>query len=339
MEVSFPSYYDTFQCLASTCPDSCCKEWAVAIDEDSVQRYRSLSGELGDALRAALQEEDGETVLSLRPDRRCPMWQDDRLCRIQAELGEDALCHTCKTFPRLRHDYGRFVELGLELSCPEAARLILSCDDWRICTQHVPGGEQPDWDTAAMETLLRSRQEIREFLARRDMPVNQSLAVLLLYGHYVQAELDTGDVAVLDPKRLLAAADSVAKPSKFTDLAAFFQGLEILTPQWAQRLRQMQDSAWSEPLRNMARYLIDRYWLQAVSDYDLIGRVKLIVVSCLLVKGLGDDVFETAQLFSKEIENDADNIDAILDGAYNAPALADASLLGLLLRQKNTKTP
>ena len=47
------------------------------------------------------------------------MWRQDGLCRIQAELGHEALCKTCREFPRLRHDYGSFVELGLELH-PEA---------------------------------------------------------------------------------------------------------------------------------------------------------------------------------------------------------------------------
>ena len=80
----------------------------------------------------------------------------------------------------------------------------------------------------------------------------------------------------------------------------------------------------------MARYFIQRYWLQAVSDYDLVGRIKLTVVSCLAVKLLGGNVYETAQRYSKEIENDADNVDALLDAAYTEPALADIRLLGLL---------
>ena len=33
MEVTKPSYYDSFRCLASACPDSCCKEWDVDVDE------------------------------------------------------------------------------------------------------------------------------------------------------------------------------------------------------------------------------------------------------------------------------------------------------------------
>ena len=78
-------------------------------------------------------------------------------------------------------------------------------------------------------------------------------------------------------------------------------------------------------------YLIRRYWLQAVSDYDLYCRVKFITVSCLLIKTLGGDIVSTAQLFSKEIENDADNVDAIWDAAYSHPAFTDDRLLGLLL--------
>jgi hypothetical protein len=45
---------------------------------------------------------------------------------------------------------------------------------------------------------------------------------------------------------------------------------------------------------------------------------------------LGGDTEKTAQLFSKEIENDPDNREAILDAAYSASAFTDANLLGLL---------
>ena len=81
----------------------------------------------------------------------------------------------------------------------------------------------------------------------------------------------------------------------------------------------------------MARYGVERYWLQAVSDYDLAGRVKLILSGCVLVRDLGGDLLSTAQLWSKEIENCADNVEALLDAAYHHPALTDARLLGALL--------
>ena len=79
------------------------------------------------------------------------------------------------------------------------------------------------------------------------------------------------------------------------------------------------------------RYFVERYWLQAVSDYDLYCRVKFVVVSCLVIAGLGGGLAETAQIYSKEIENNTDNVEALLDAAYTHPALTDDKLLGLLL--------
>ena len=69
-----------------------------------------------------------------------------------------------------------------------------------------------------------------------------------------------------------------------------------------------------------------------MSDYDLYGRVKFMVISATLLRLLGGDFRETAQLFSKEIENDAENLDAILDAAYDSPIFTDAKLLGMLLQ-------
>ena len=332
MEVLMPSYYKDFQCIAGACPDSCCKEWAVDVDNRSAAYYRSLPGELGDRLRAVLKDEDGSTVMTIT-DGRCPMWRKDGLCEIQAQLGHKALCKTCREFPRLRHDYGNFVELGLELSCPEAAKLILSDECGESVTQVVPGDSEPEYEQHVMDILLRSRQTALDFLQSSTLPLPHALAVLLLYAHDVQAEIDGGDIAVLDVYGCLEDAKKYAQDGDIHGLIDFFLGLDILTEQWKIRLEQGPvASDWTGPYRALVRYFIQRYWLQAVSDYDLVCRVKLIIAACLLIRALGGETISTAQVFSKEIENDADNIDAILDGAYSQPALTDASLLSLLLR-------
>ena len=96
-------------------------------------------------------------------------------------------------------------------------------------------------------------------------------------------------------------------------------------------LRHPAPYDWTPQHRALARYLTQRYWLQAVSDYDLYCRVKFILISCLLVRLVGGEIFSTAQLYSKEIENDTDNVEAILDAAYANPAFTDDKLLGMLL--------
>ena len=72
MKLTKPSYFDTFRCIAGNCPDSCCKEWDVRIDEEKAALYRTLPGDLGNRLREVLHDEDGETVMTIIV-RRCPM--------------------------------------------------------------------------------------------------------------------------------------------------------------------------------------------------------------------------------------------------------------------------
>lgn len=330
MKLTRPSYFDSFRCIASACPDSCCKEWDVAVDAQKAAFYRSLSGNLGDRLRQVLKDEDGQTYMVIE-DRRCPMWREDGLCRIQAELGEDALCKTCREFPRLTHDYGNFVERGLELSCPEAARLILNTPNPEMITEEIPGGEAPEYDTEAMETLLRTRETMRSLLADLSWPVPETLAVALMYGYHAQAELDGEEEMPFDSDAALEAAREIAAIGNVDRVLAFYQNLEILTEEWAERLKKPMPAVWTADYLAIARYFVDRYWLQAVSDYDLVSRVKLTILSCLMIQTLGGDTAATAQLYSKEIENSIENLEAILDGAYTAEAFTDDRILGLLL--------
>ena len=302
------------------------------MDEQSAAFYRSLEGALGDRLRAVLKgDPEWGTVMTIQ-DGRCPMWRADGLCRIQAELGHDALCKTCRDFPRLRHDYGTFQELGLELSCPEAARLILSSPAAPFIIEEIPGGDAPDYDEDAMAVLLQTREEALAILQHPDYSITEALTLLLYYGYQAQELLDGGNAPDFHPALLLREAKYMAIPDDEEALVDFFKTLEILNPEWQARLcAPLPIVLWAKELRNLARYFIERYWLQAVSDYDLVSRVKLVVVSCILVHLLGGDVIQTAQSYSKEIENSDTNVNTILDAAYTHSALTDARLLGMLV--------
>lgn len=330
MVIRKPSYYSAFRCIASACPDSCCQEWDVQVDAASAAYYRSLPGALGDRLRQVLRDEDEETVMTIE-NGRCPMWRQDGLCRIQAELGEKALCHVCSSFPRLRHDYGDFAELGLELSCPEAARMILSANPGPMKETLEPGGEEPEYDRGLMAELLLTRQEVLAMLELPGYSVRQKLALLLVYGYHAQEGLDWGYRPPFAPESSLETAKELAGAFDREAFFGFFRELELLTPEWKAMLEADHSLCVPEESLALARYLVQRYWLQAMSDEDLVSRVKFCVIACLLVGSLGGDYTRTAQLFSKEIENDADNVDAILDGAYTEPAFTDAALLGMVL--------
>ena len=330
MLISKPPYFDDFRCIASACPASCCKEWDVQVDAAAAAYYRSLSGPLGDRLREVLRDEDGETVMSIT-DGRCPMWRQDGLCRIQAELGEEALCKTCREFPRLTHDYGDFIERGLELSCPEAARIILSTIPGPAVTEEIPGEEEAEYDVEAMDVLKQTRATAISLIEDAALPIPEMLALLLIYGYQAQGELDGDEITPFDPDAAMETVREFAKSGNLQDILDFFLELEILTPQWEARLKNPCTPVFPDAVRLLARYFAERYWLQAVSDYDLACRVKFIVISCLLICALGGNFTETAQLYSKEIENSWENVEALLDGAYASPAFTDDKLLGILM--------
>ena len=330
MIITKPSYFDTFRCIAGDCEDACCKEWAVEVDKASAAYYRSLPGALGDRLRQVLTEADGQTLMRIE-NGRCPMWRKDGLCRIQAELGEEALCQTCAQFPRLTHDYGDFIELGLELSCPEAARIILSAPDLPPISREAEGGEG-EYDADAMEVLKATRQTALSIVNDRRYDVPTALALLLLYGCQAQGELDCGEIDGFDRESALDSARELAKKGDPGAVLEFFSSLEILADSWRQRLAVPENTPWEDTTRKIAAYFINRYWLQAVADYDLYSRVKLTVISCLTLHLLGGDPVQTAQRYSKEIENNLDNVEAILDAAYQEPAFTDDKILGMLLK-------
>ncbi len=325
-----PAYYDNFACMAAACPDSCCHEWEVDIDAPTAKLYRNLPGQLGNALRAVLRDEDGSTYMTIA-DGRCPMWRKDGLCEIQCQLGHDALSKTCREYPRISHDYGDFRELGLELSCPAAAELILHSPKQALLTIPHPADTPGDYDEECMTTLLRSRETLLRFWEESAYPLPHMLAVTLLYSYDVQSEIDGGEETAFCPDALLQRAADLAKSGDIEGIFARFRSLEILTSRWESRLTPTATPCWRPETKNFVRYGLLRYYLQAVSDYDLLCRVKWLVVSALLLAYMEGDFLQNAQLFSKEIENSRDNMDALWDAAYTCPAFSDLGLLGLLL--------
>ena len=132
------------------------------------------------------------------------------------------------------------------------------------------------------------------------------------------------------PSTALSEAEQFAAPGDVEALAEFCRSLDLLTDRWPALLDQVSEPNWQEGLLRIAQYLICRHWFQAVSDWDLSSRVKLAVSACALLSRLPGPLAGSAQLWSKEIENSAENLNAWLDAAYTEPALTDANLLGLL---------
>lgn len=155
------AYADRFRCIGPACEDTCCQGWTVPVDQASWEKYQRLPASPLRALidtsilrtplpEDAPQHQQHPPFATIRMDsaNQCPLLTADRLCAIHAELGEEMLSHTCKTYPRIVHSQGGLREESLALSCPESARLVLLSPDLFIPPHQpelpVPPGHVPD---------------------------------------------------------------------------------------------------------------------------------------------------------------------------------------------------
>ena len=120
-----------FRCDGRACQSLCCKNWRIAIDEATIEKFRGIANEsIRTDVLAGLKESDGRHFAKLRDNGDCYYLRPDGLCRLQHDFGETFLADVCAEYPRitfrLTDDY---VEQSLTITCPVAARIILLPDE------------------------------------------------------------------------------------------------------------------------------------------------------------------------------------------------------------------
>ena len=128
MKLYAPKYYKNFKCIADRCEHSCCIGWEICVDGETLKEYESLGGGYGDIIKESISY-DGEPHFKLCAGDRCPHLNEQGLCKIILNLGEGYLCEICREHPRF-YNYTDVAEVGLGMSCPEAARIILASSDY-----------------------------------------------------------------------------------------------------------------------------------------------------------------------------------------------------------------
>lgn len=160
MKYTRPDYYASFACLADRCPDNCCHGWEVVPDRASLEKYRAL--EDGEWLMQHVACEDGAYYFADTEDGKCPFLDEDGLCVMQKRLSEEGLCVTCRRYPRFVNYFGAAADEGLELSCPEAARLILTQSRNAFVTTEEEGDIVPN--DIEPQLYIRGRRLLDELL-------------------------------------------------------------------------------------------------------------------------------------------------------------------------------
>lgn len=289
MIIRYPSYYDSFSCIAGECEDTCCAGWEIDIDDKSYQYYMSIEGEFGERLRRNIREyqSDDEDIYEmhgfiLKEDKRCPFLDERGLCELYRELGEDALCSVCTDTPRNFLEYGGEREISLSAACAEAGRLIYGSRKQITFVEKEIAEEFP-WEESEEEScfarLIRTaRDQALQILQNRKLPLADRIIHYLSFAGKVQECLNKNDLEKIRALSWEDYQDNIIEPvqEKQSDLAekqyrmflermVTFTGMDSISQEWEEALRQLQQlfveredgvSVYQEAVRRLEDELI-----------------------------------------------------------------------------------
>lgn len=329
-------YVNQFHCLAGNCPDTCCKDWQIVLDEDALAFYRQLPGELGARVRAALLTEQGETRFR-EEQGHCVLLREDGLCPLQIAYGEQGLCRTCRTHPRFIEQYGQTAELTLSGSCPESARLLLThTAPLRLVETNDDAPVVPnDLDPTLYLALLSARTACIRLAQTRSRPFADRLALILLLARRVQRLLDDEREALIFvlarrfsdadycTRSLVRLARLRRRTGRFFPCWMVLNNMEHLTQRFAQLLDAAVhqeapparfEAKFSAQYENLLVYFLFRNALKAVNDRQFLPRVESCAFHLLCLRELFDGAQTVEQLvplfslYSKEVEHSPENV-------------------------------
>ena len=294
MRILAPSYYADFVCKADKCQSSCCIGWRVGVDEESLLRFRDMTGKIGEDIRKSLACDGDGAYITLASDGRCPHLLPSGLCRIISELGQDAVPEICREHPRFYNMTEHGLEVGLGASCEAAAELIICGADYSALIE--VGNAEGDAE-AFQYSPTAERSEVFSLLEKSESFTAACDALIGRFApDFCHAEL--------------------------SDFCECFTELEYTSEMSHRLFTSLGDtkvSRLSLELRNFLAYLVYRHVTPAENSDDFRARLAFAILGARAVEALtvshGDTreaLLEFARIFSLEIEYSEDNTDSMI---------------------------
>lgn len=177
-----PVYYSNFKCIANKCKDNCCIGWEIDIDNNTLDKYKSIKGEFGKRIRSGITKCNNTHCFKLDEKERCVFLNENNLCDIIINLGEENLCQICTDHPRYINEYLHITEYGIGTACEEVCRIILSQQEPVYLVDSETKEEitkNPFKDNDYMAYLFEIRKIITDILQKRSYKINQRLLVVI----------------------------------------------------------------------------------------------------------------------------------------------------------------
>lgn len=295
MKLYAPKYYKEFRCIADKCKHSCCLGWEIDIDDESLEKYQKLDKGYGAKIRESI-ETDPTPHFRLDAKERCPHLDENGLCRIISELGEDYLCEICREHPRFYNFTPKGAELGIGLACEEACRIILSSEHFEL----EPIGEiEGDGEEYYFDPLGK-RQEIFNILS--DPELSHSKKLQSIAGLFDLEALQIEEEAL---KKLLGSLEYLNEEDKVI-ICDYSSDVPL-------------KEALEKPLERALGYFVYRHCSNSKSSAEFQSTLWFSLLCYSILRSVchknkvktKEELIPYARMFSEEIEYSEDNTDTL----------------------------
>lgn len=136
-------YVNDFQCIGGKCTMDCCRNWDIIWTDEEIEKLKnSEHSESLDKLiqRSFLKCDRITNSIKLSDDGDCPFHdKEDRLCKIQKELGAEYLSAVCRNYPISGTINNNVITKIRFLSCPAVFDIIANNE--KSCDVYIYGKE------------------------------------------------------------------------------------------------------------------------------------------------------------------------------------------------------
>ncbi len=301
------SYYPKFKCIAEKCQHTCCAGWEVNIDEKSLNKYNQCLSSFSHTLKKGINFK--KSKFKSDKFKRCAFLNNDGLCEIIKNLGEENLCQVCTDHPRFRSFFNDRTETGLGFCCEEASRIILSYKD-------------------KIEPVLINDDEIKT-----ELDFNQK-NVLNFRNAVLQIIQDRTTCINVRIENLLKKCNATFREQDFKKILKTFLSFEKIDKNWLKRLKNIDKNFNQTTEENLSHYC-EQFLVNALyrhlSDAEDTMWVRARTIACVfswwIVKSVikkeltvATDIFnltvDVVREYSTEVEYSQKNLNKLFSLSY-----------------------
>jgi len=230
MKIYRLNYVKNFQCDGKACGSRCCRDWRIVLDEETREKFLRLPA--ADRQNIFQHVDESAQAFKMLRSGACPFLDENFLCKLQLQHGEEFLTAICQSFPRVTYKLDAEIFLqAMTLTCPVAAIEILLHKEpitFEIVDE-LKARQVFDFTekiSLPAEKFLNRQRDAIKILQHRDLSINQRLENLcefLSEKIYVPVEFDEENHAAALAEIFGETYDANLTISKKNQLAETYQ--------------------------------------------------------------------------------------------------------------------